>query len=342
VTRAHGTAPGTGQGPTPRLWLFRGVSLLIGVVMAGLLGEVVVRVLEPPRDSRMAPVEDPQRIYGYPPNSTGTAGGTEFRTNSLGLRGPDRPPPGDSVAVVAVLGDSYAFGYGVEYVDGFPAVLERLLNERAPERRVRVETLAFPGYNTKQMLATLREYAALLSPDLVLVSYHLNDIERHSLGVDGEPEALRPLRALQQRVRLLHFVLPRMARASRALGLDVRTTATTERDEYLLNGERWLRNQETLEELLEYCRKHELRVAAVILPYMVQLDDRHPNREAYEVAGRWFSDRGVPVAVAFDRFRGLNEQDLWIHTFDGHPNAKGHALIADAALEVIETNDLLP
>jgi lysophospholipase L1-like esterase len=337
--------PGSARGgpaAPKRLWLFRGVSLLIGIAVALALGELAVRALEPVGDSRLAPVGDPERIYGYPPNSTGLAGGAEFTTNALGLRGPERPPPAESDFVVAVLGDSYAFGYGVSYEAAFPAVLERRLDERVASHRVRAEILAFPGYNTKQMLATLREYAPHIRPDLVLVTYHLNDIERHSVAEEGDPDSPRGLRAIRKRVRLLHFVLPRLAMASRALGLDVQTTASAERDEYLKGGELWRRNQETLEELLEYCRERDLPVAAVILPYMVQLDERHPPREAYEVVRRWFSDREVPVTVAFDHFSGLNARDLWIHAFDGHPNAKGHALIADAAFEVIEANDLLP
>ncbi|MEM7309103.1 MAG: SGNH/GDSL hydrolase family protein [Planctomycetota bacterium] len=92
------------------------------------------------------------------------------RTGSDGFRSAD---PGDGdLPLVLVLGDSIAWGWGVRQDETFAARLRATFAGRA-----RVQCLGVPGYATDQQLLLLERVAEDKRPDLVLLSYALNDAE---------------------------------------------------------------------------------------------------------------------------------------------------------------------
>ena len=117
--------------------------------------------------------------------------------NALGGRGPDRSAsktPG--TARILLLGDSFAFGWGVEQEESFGAVVERRLTERLGP--VEVLSVAVPGYSTDQHYIYLRMRGLELRPDLVLLATSENDLTELSLNrltVDGQrfPVRVEPM-----------------------------------------------------------------------------------------------------------------------------------------------------
>ena len=81
---------------------------------------------------------------------------TTVRSNHLGFRGPEIGEKAPGVTRYAVLGDSYAFGWGVEEGETYAAQLDSILNPRAPGgQRYEVVNAALPGFGTYQRLAAL-------------------------------------------------------------------------------------------------------------------------------------------------------------------------------------------
>jgi hypothetical protein len=173
----------------------------------------------------------------------------------------------------------------------------------------------------------------------VILAYHLNDLERHLKAADNIQKNRRILSA-KDYIHLLRFVLPRLAAVARALNIPIVTTVTREKSEYTDNGEAWKKNQVLLKELIAVTKNLEAKLAVVILPYMVQLNDKHPTLEAYIAAQRFFQSLHVPTVNAFEYFKGEDAGTLWINPFDGHPNARGHKLIAQAAADLILAHHL--
>ena len=120
-----------------------------------------------PGDEHYAPVpnESARSIYGI-----------SYRTDSHGLRGPERPLARVQHRIrVAVLGDSVVWGLGIAESQTIPAWLERL----AQTRNIDLEAwnLGVPANNTYHEKARFARLAPVLQPDVTIVLMLYNDLE---------------------------------------------------------------------------------------------------------------------------------------------------------------------
>ncbi len=133
---------------------------------------------------------------------------TTLRTNSYGIRGPEfafTKPPG--TLRVAIGGDSFTFGQGVEEDEAFAQVAAGVLSEAGTPTDVL--NFGVPGHGTPQAVALLRKRALPTRPDLVLVSVFANDLSPEDsyclYGQGGNAATAFTLRNLYLG-RLLYFL----------------------------------------------------------------------------------------------------------------------------------------
>jgi hypothetical protein len=129
-------------------------------------------------------------LYGLRPGADGVmqeTGEIRYRVNADGFRGRRyaRPKP-DRTFRVLVLGDSIAFGYGVEEEQTFSHLMEARLQRLVTDRSVEVVNLAGGGYNPYNELALLADVGASYQPDLVLVQFCINDLNDPTLHFDWQ------------------------------------------------------------------------------------------------------------------------------------------------------------
>lgn len=190
--------------PALRFLALRGLSLLAGMVAAGLLLAVVevgFRAFVPDVDAvpRWLP-EKPSRegerailtalheervrvhesdrelFWRNRPNVDVQWQGVRIRTNRLGLRDDEVPATrGEDELRILVLGESTAFGAEVEQEESFVELLEQDLDRRLPACRVSVINAAVTGYSLFQSLKYLELRGLALEPDLVLIYHGYND-----------------------------------------------------------------------------------------------------------------------------------------------------------------------
>jgi hypothetical protein len=103
-----------------------------------------------------------------------------YRVNEHGFRAPGWPlekAPGRKR--VALIGDSYVFGIGVDQGETLAERLAEALERRRPGRRVEVLNLGIPGDNISSHVDLYAEAVARLAPDVIVLCLTLpNDLSR--------------------------------------------------------------------------------------------------------------------------------------------------------------------
>jgi len=179
----------------------------LGLVLAALAGEGLLRVLWPQRSAVTVGMfrADPDAGYALQPGYRNVVRVPEYTTRILiddeGYRvpaeddrraaGSDRaadsdrasgsaaadsdPAPGSAVRILA-LGDSFTFGVGVEAEDSWPEVLERRLTESG--EAVRVRNGGVGGYGPLRSERLLLARQAAWKPEILVHAVYLgNDLE---------------------------------------------------------------------------------------------------------------------------------------------------------------------
>ncbi len=157
-----------------------------GIVAAILLTEIFIWVWDPPISRpRVGSYTRHSPEYGWL-NRPGASGwhvdiGYHIRINRHGHRGPEYPmkkPPG--VFRILGLGDSFAFGWGVEEEQTFLRVLEQRL--RAAGHNVEVLNAAVPAWHSIQSLLYLMNEGRHFEPDLVVAAFFHDDVRFNSFA----------------------------------------------------------------------------------------------------------------------------------------------------------------
>lgn len=107
-------------------------------------------------------------VYELKPNIDTDGYGLEhIETNSQGFRSGERDP---AKPVIAVVGDSYVFGHGVNNHETNPSYLQ----QEFPE--LYVLNAGVDGYNIEQQALTMQHKVTPLNPELVVVEFVFNDM----------------------------------------------------------------------------------------------------------------------------------------------------------------------
>lgn len=327
------------------------------VVAALAVGEVLLRATADPR--ALAATADPELGWLLRPNHDAELEGARVRTNSAGFRGPEWGSPEDAeladdgVLRVAVLGDSVAFGFGVEYEQLFGAQLERRLAAALGEGRVEVRNYALPGKCWSQMRGIHDRYVAPWEPDVVVAM--LNDSSHR-------PPMPSKLRAWSQEL-LARSALYAAWEASLELGPELELWSTPP-----VRSQAWRRSFDC--QRFPFAlrnREHFLAMADDLVDLRAELDDRgaelllaalplhahfgeHPDRRLGLFFNMHAGQLGLPLIDPAERFHawarrhagrpGANPQpvfgaDLFLPDDPGHWSPEAHALMADVLAEAL-------
>lgn len=254
------------------------------------------------------PHPNDQLIYDLRPNLDVIFQGVRVRTNSCGMRNDEiaHQKPANTFRI-AVLGDSFAFGWGVEQDRTFSARLQQFLNSLGSGNpKFEVLNFGVPGYSTFQEVALFSEKALDFEPDAVLVYFVENDF--------GLPFFVRDLN--DQASLMPGTVLARLSWG----GNEPRAEAEVQRQNQF-NADRSLRT------LAELTKQHGIKTFVAINPRSRWKEDskRLPGTRRTP---------GIRLINMWDdfirtiRYRGLTDSELSLAN-DPHPSAIKHGVYAE-------------
>ncbi len=273
-------------------------------------------------------IADDELYYVHAPGSTANYRGFDVRINSLGMRGPEIGDAEFGETRVLFLGDSVTFGWGVRQEDSFAETVQPRLSERLGGPVIALNS-GVGSYNTENEWAFLNRYGAELAPDAVALVYVINDIystpEEPFDPLAGErvaemapPEVLTWLLGKSWTYRLVvHF-----GRHSQA---DV--AARTQ----LADTPGWRESVDALRRINDWCRGRDI-------PFVVYLYRTTPNplsEMLWPALRDTGNEIGFPVIDVLPWFEGQDLRAVTNSIVDSHPNAAGHAILADGIAETI-------
>ncbi|MCU0862661.1 MAG: SGNH/GDSL hydrolase family protein [Planctomycetes bacterium] len=287
------------------------------------------------------------RLFELKPDLDVSIGSFRLRTNAQGARGPALAlPKPDDVFRIVVLGDSVAFGWGVDDEVTFLRRLEQEWRPASGGKRLEVVNLGLPHYDTHQELASLRETGLPLQPDLVLLIYVVNDIQPTRDLIAGlltgtpvvdeflarVPEdfcssmAMRLVGVLPATAALIGTFTDLDARVRRALP----PGETYAPERYGRGVAGWPRSQQALLTIRDLCRTNGLP--------LLLLDHTQPAVEALPGFCR-------EQAIDYADFRFDAEEKqrrLALSRIDSHCNRLGHELLLQKLRRILGERRLLP
>lgn len=127
--------------------------------------------------SIIRPHESDLIIYTLKPNLDVKFQDVNVKTNSFGFRGPEISKiKAENTYRIIFLGDSFAFGWGVDEDKTFVRVMEKELNTSNKfGKKVEVLNFGVPGYSTFQEYELFKEQALQFNPDAVIIYFVEND-----------------------------------------------------------------------------------------------------------------------------------------------------------------------
>jgi lysophospholipase L1-like esterase len=145
------------------------ITFIIAVGLCLILGEFVARFAF----RHITTTSDNSSYFAHQWKKT-------LRENSWGFREREFTvaKPQD-VYRIAVVGDSYTFGQGIQLEERFTNVLQRRLVSYGARHRFEVLNFGRPGAETIDEVQILRDVVLMMNPDFVLLQWYTNDIEGH-------------------------------------------------------------------------------------------------------------------------------------------------------------------
>ncbi|MCB1689673.1 MAG: SGNH/GDSL hydrolase family protein [Halioglobus sp.] len=255
--------------------------------------------------------------------------------NSLGLRGKettiDKPA---GVYRIALLGDSFTYGFSVALSDIFATRLEQRLNEGSPDKRYEVLNFGRAGYGTVQEVELYRTFIRQFAPDEVLLSYVLNDVTDTGFTAElyrANIDYIRTTTALSRKSLLATWIYINYHRFNQDKGQDELWKSM-----YAESSAGFLKVQEALAALAAMTREDGVRLRAVIFPELGADAQNYPFTEVHKVIKAALLANGIATRDLLPDYEQYGDwSELIVASEDQHPNGKGHEIATTAIYELL-------
>jgi lysophospholipase L1-like esterase len=281
----------------------------------------------------------------YPAWAGGAQLDVRMHINAQGWRGPEADPERDPGRLrIACAGDSFTFGTGVQDDETLPAQLAAELAGRA-QVGLEVFNWGVEAYDTSQEAELLAQRIPRWLPDVVVLTYFLNDAVHPDAPVPPPPPLLKrvvlsqcgsdpsPVAAWLR----AHSWVAQWTAQRLVFALTRGRQALAEDALYDESNPGWTKAREGLRRVRDLCRAHDCRLLVVLYPRLSRLDGALVGDAAYARVAEFCRAEEIEVFDLSPAFADLAVEEFHVHPLDPHPDARGHAVAARAlALRIDE------
>jgi lysophospholipase L1-like esterase len=329
-------------------------ALVVGSFIASLvLAEIVVRLFSPqPMNGSVYE----NTLRGYAVNrSKGTvlfsigANKGVYHFTSPHLRGIKSPQAAEER--ILVLGDSFTFGAGLSEEDTYVSRLQKKINAAFGVDRIALLNAGIGGSGSAEHLAFLEDFGGDIAPRAVIVFISIDDFnraERSPLYRLRQPDTLElddgtiPTNALVRFLHRLgagsdiynyiieHLHIAQLVRRTVILAFFSPSAgpATARPDDTRSSSEQQRLVRAIFKRMKTWCDVHGAKLVVI-----------NNGWRTYDWLPALLSSENITFFDAASQVQPLIKRDLAAYTImgDGHPNAKGAMLVADAVWPFIQT-----
>jgi hypothetical protein len=324
--------------------IFKILFLLIATALTLAAGEIVLRVIasrtliyniEMVKYAKELKKPDPrgEASHVHVPSGSAHLMGVDIALNSLGHRSRELPKekkPGTKR--VFVLGSSITMGWGVPADKVFTAVAEDRLNSAKPFGPAVSFEMANAGignYNTYFQYKLFQNQYPVVKPDMVVLHYFISDVEPRSMGRNNP---------ILKHSFLADYFFDRFSNIQFRMNKSRTDLFSHYSELYTDDSQAWNQTRQYISEMRDTTRKDNVPFVIMIIPDIHDLSPGSPYRDLYGKMEAAFKALQIPTVNTFDDFQknfGDDVSKLWVQSDDPHPNAKGHALMADILYDYI-------
>ena len=345
------------------------ILFMFGLFLALVLGELAVRVYRVftiKTKGKIIPamyVEDSKLGWGLKPSYEGIVETDEFSTkisiNSKGFRDSERADMNEeSVKKVMGLGDSFTFGYGVEFEKTYLSLLENLLNSLEDNSTTyKVYKYGVPGYSIKEEYLLSETLAPKVKPNLIMVGFDIND---HTDCSNSWPkyrvkggnlfDNLGPIKDPSEKASIWNYLLDK----SYLYPIIKRVIKTVDINRNIESNElkAWRCAEEYLGNIKKLARENDSALLIFFIPHRSQIhqglvQDKFIKKEYFEDLNMLLNDYCKENDIFYIDLTselldeaGLEKYLYYIST-DAHWNEFGHSVAAESLYRFIIDNNIL-
>jgi hypothetical protein len=265
----------------------------------------------------------PEQGHRHGANRSASLMSVPVRTNEQGFRGPAiaaQAAPG--VARIAFVGDSTTMGWGVAERETFASqVIAKL---QAEGRKVDGFNEGVGNWNTTQELTNFREVGLAMKPDIVVLTYFIND---------AEPMPSYPNETWLDRHSAAWIVLNyRLDSLIRQFGPRP-DWKHYYRNLYNDNAPGWQATQKAIASFGEIAR-NGTRIVVFHLPELRELKP-YPFQDVTDKVRKVVEANGLPFVDLLPTVETMDPASLWVTVPDPHPNARADTAFTGGMIKAL-------
>jgi lysophospholipase L1-like esterase len=258
-------------------------------------------------------------------------GGPSIAVNSLGFREREIPAKSADRYRIAIVGDSFTWGQGIEERERFSNLIEAFLGSR-----YEVLNFGIPGNNLPNHVEVLGQ-ALKVSPDFVLLQLYINDFEMPGM-IRPQAHPLLPWTTLDywmlRSSALYDLMNETWGQLQEATGMVESYAHYMERNLRDPNSESSRQASGFLRQFIERARAAGVPSGVVLFPNPGFLSKNYPFGYLHDRVRAVCADQRIKCLDLQAPFAGSfrNPQTMWVSRFDPHPNAPANSRAAQEIL----------